>query len=172
MATGEQYRDLLTVQTASLAAKFAKIFQLRLKSQARRTRDKWKRLQNSPNFSRDTTSARLGRIMPDEEIFDFTDSRFLNPPRENRRNHPEVKVIDVMREKFLAPSQPPRRLPTPQPIFQPPENFINNISERGFYPIPVTQTLSSSPRLPRKHHVKVLKPLDSGTFRYKVSRNQ
>ena len=32
--------------------------------------------------------------MPDEEIFDFTDSRFLHPPADNIRNFPEVVSQD------------------------------------------------------------------------------
>ena len=81
--------------------------------------------------------------MPDEDIFDFTDSRFLNPPRENIRNHPTVEVMEVAGQRFVTPSphppprpplpaaqssHPPRRRPTPQPIFQLPEKFINDIS--------------------------------------------
>ena len=64
--------------------------------------------------------------MPDDEIFDFTDSRFLSPPVANQRNFPEIAVVtDVNGESFVTPtpllgSPPPRssHSPTPQPIFQ------------------------------------------------------
>ena len=146
LPSGAHYRDVLTVRTASLAAAFAKMFQSRVSSEARRIRDnlggELRPSERTPVFlgARSLSQiARKGRIMPDEEIFDFTDSRFLNPPRENVRNHPTVEVIEVEGQRFATPSPPhppplpalqnsPHRRPTPQPIFQLPENFINDIS--------------------------------------------
>ena len=138
LPSGEHYRDLITVRTASLAAAFAKRFQTRVSSRAWRIRDNLLREVNSdrtPVFLKANSIsqlARKGRIMSDEEIFDFTDSRFLNPPRENIRNHPTVKVMEVEGQRFVTPSppspeysHPPRRRPTPQPIFQLPDSFVN-----------------------------------------------
>ena len=137
LPSGEHYRDLITVRMASLAAAFAKRFQTRVSRRAWRIRDNLLREVSSARtpvfFKANSISqlARKGRIMLDEEIFDFTDSRFLNPPRENVRNHPTVEVMEVEGQRFVAPSpphppptsdpeysHPPRRRPTPQPIFQ------------------------------------------------------
>lgn len=147
LPSGEHYRDLITVRTASLAAAFAKRFQARVSSEARRrNRENLVRevtaSERTPVFLKATAISQLsrkGRIMPDEDIFDFTDSRFLNPPRENIRNHPTVEVMEVEGHRFVTPSpppplpaaqysHPPGRRPTPQPIFQLPENFINDIA--------------------------------------------
>ena len=190
LATGELYRDVLTVRTASLAASFAKRFQLRLRSQAGRLR-RLGRGERTPNFA-ETEIARRGRITPDEEIFDFTDSRFLNPPRENVRNHPEVNLIELRGVVTPAPpisyTQPrfqplarpspapaPRPRPTPQPIFQLPDNFVNDISQ-----LPVPQSHSLSPEIQSlpplrqiyRHtntHITSLRPLNRGQFYPKVN---
>ena len=147
LPSGEHYRALLTVRTASLAAAFAKRFQAGVRSEARlaRRRNRDRGRERTPVFLEPGTIsqlARRGRIMPDEDIFDFTDSRFLNPPRENIRNHPTVEVTEVEGHRFVTPSPPPpapppvapRGGPTPQPIFQLPENFINDISAAQRYP--------------------------------------
>ena len=145
LPSGEHYRDLLTVRTASLAAAFAVRFQAGVRSEARRrSRDNAVSSERTPVFLKAISQlSRKGRIMPDEDIFDFTDSRFLNPPRENIRNHPTVEVMEVEGHRFVTPSpppparpprpaaqysHPPGRRPTPQPIFQLPGNFINDIA--------------------------------------------
>ena len=82
--------------------------------------------------------------MPDEEIFDFTDSRFLHPPVANQRNFPEVAVVDIGGETFVTPApllssagghndHVSRHRPTPQPIFQLPETVTSDISDYSDY---------------------------------------
>ena len=90
------------------------------------------------------------RIMPDEEIFDFTDSRFLSPPVANQRNFPEVAVVNIGGEAFVTPApllspspapllssspgdQVTRHTPTPQPIFQLPETVSSDMSDYPDY---------------------------------------
>jgi len=91
--SGELYRDILTVETSKLAAKFAKMFQMQVKQLTRKHKrvSKFEKLrQPLPNFIETHT---LDRGVPksDEEIFDFTDSRFVEPPSQNKQNHPLVK---------------------------------------------------------------------------------
>ena len=193
LPSGEHYRDLITVRTASLAAAFAKRFQTRVSSRAWRIRDNLLREVNSertPVFLKTNSIsqlARKGRIMSDEEIFDFTDSRFLNPPRENIRNHPTVKVMEVEGQRFVTPSpplnpeysHPPRRRPAPQPIFKLPESFVN------FWGKSLLSHLSPSPTpvnvgyrqifKPRNKYIKTLQPTISRkgprkVFFYKLSK--
>ena len=71
---------------------------------------------------------RKGRMMPDEEIFDFTDSRFLQPPevkshvvliielllsisQENMKNFPEVNLVRLGGQTFVTPAPMDRESP-------------------------------------------------------------
>ena len=95
-----------------------------------------------PAFHQKNSQLSKARIMPDEEIFDFTDSRFLHPPVANQRNFPEVAVVDIGGETFVTPApllssspgdQVSRHRPTPQPIFQLPESVTSDISDYNDY---------------------------------------
>ena len=136
-------RDVLTVQTSALAAVFARQFEARMRPQIRRNKQRRLRLKHDslPSFNSLRQEPRQGRLMSDDEIFDFTDSRFLHPPAENIRNYPHVALISLGGQTYvtpapvqLSPSTPaetvthrssllhPRRpTPTPQPIFKLPE---------------------------------------------------
>ena len=45
-------------------------------------------LNDKSHKHRNNINEFLGSLKPDDEIFDFIDSRFLNPPIENRQNRP------------------------------------------------------------------------------------
>ena len=112
--------------------------------------------------------------MPDEEIFDFTDSRFLNPPAENQRNFPEVAVVTVRGEAFVtpaplmsSPSSPdpvqtvthhllrkPR--PTPQPIFQLPVEHVPNVPHHNNHVPQLSPRVQPAPYL--SSPVSTIKP--------------
>ena len=84
---GNIYRDVITIEAAKSVGSYAKQFKPNV------TRPHT--IQGSikiPDFVR-IRNFTYGERKPDDEIFDFVDSRFLNPPTENRQNRP------------LAPSQ-------------------------------------------------------------------
>merc|ERR1711976_552980 len=82
LSDGNSYRDVATVETAKKVAIFAK----QIKPIDKSVKNKVTNIispefHNSRNFT-------YGSLKPDDEIFDFIDSRFLNPPIENRQNRP------------------------------------------------------------------------------------
>ena len=118
--------------------------------------------------------------MPDEEIFDFTDSRFLNPPVENQRNFPEVAVVTVRGESFVTPAplllspsspapvktvthRPRKQRPTPQPIFQLPEQFpVKHVPHRKNH-VSQLARVQPSPYLSSVSTIKPFVNLGSGS---------
>ena len=114
-----------------------------MRPQIRRNKQRRLRLKHDslPSFNSLRQEPRQGRLMSDDEIFDFTDSRFLHPPAENIRNYPHVALISLGGQTYvtpapvqLSPSTPAetvthrssllhsrRPTPTPQPIFKLPE---------------------------------------------------
>ena len=116
LRSGELYRDLLTIRTSQLAAVFARQFEAamgpRLRRLRARTSSRLARPPPPPTFASAArgAAARRGRVMPDEEIFDFTDSRFLRPPTDNQRNHPGVAVVRLQGRTFVTPA------PSPAPV--------------------------------------------------------
>ena len=111
--------------------------------------------------------------MPDEEIFDFTDSRSLHPPADNIRNFPEVALINIGGQTYVTPapvqvSSPSpivspspgtaRPLhPTPQPIFKLPEHHLSHkASSQPVHHVPQPKTISQLP--PPPAYLSTIKP--------------
>ena len=84
LSSGLVYRDILTVEASRAAAKFAQEY--KFDAAARPTERKETKL---PDFVR-TANFTFGERKSLDEIFDFLDSRFLNPPEENMRNRPSA----------------------------------------------------------------------------------
>ena len=87
LSNGLIYRDILTVEASRAAAKFA--HEYKFDAAAKPAERKETRL---PDFIR-TANFTFGERKSSDEIFDFLDSRFLNPPEENTRNRPSVVNI-------------------------------------------------------------------------------
>ena len=87
------YRDKVTLDSSRVAAQFAKVYQ----AQMERVTAQLKRRSfhiGTPSFH--SSGARKGGVRKDDqEIFDFTDSRFVDPPPQNRQNFPLVDT-DVL----------------------------------------------------------------------------
>ena len=92
--SGEFYRDLLTIEASKSVAKFAKVKKAEVnvdhKNFLLKSNKIPPRFIQLKNFS-------FGRFQTDNEIFDFTDSRFLNPPEENRQNRPIVNTKNILK---------------------------------------------------------------------------
>ena len=86
LSNGLVYRDIVTLEASRAAAKFANEYKFDAAKPAER---KETRL---PDFVR-TANFTFGERKSSDEIFDFLDSRFLNPPEENRRNRPSFVNI-------------------------------------------------------------------------------
>ena len=89
LSNGLVYRDILTLEASRAAAKFAHEYQF--EAAAKPTERKETRL---PDFVRKANFT-FGERKSSDEIFDFLDSRFLNPPEENTRNRPTVIVTET-----------------------------------------------------------------------------
>ena len=95
LSNGLVYRDILTMKASRAAAKFAHEYKFDAAKPAER---KETRL---PDFVR-TANFTFGERKSSDEIFDFLDSRFLNPPEENKRNRPSVvKITEAETETNL-----------------------------------------------------------------------
>ena len=89
LSNGEPYRNLQTIQASKSVAQFAKIYNTLFKEKA-----------PEPEISQDSRLPKFiqfrnfsfGHHQNDQDIFDFTDSRFLNPPVENKGNRPILKT--------------------------------------------------------------------------------
>ena len=91
--SGEFYRDLLTIEASKSVAKFAKVqktVNVDPKNFLLKSNKIPPRFIQLKNFS-------FGHFQGDNEIFDFTDSRFLNPPEENRQNRPIVNTKNILK---------------------------------------------------------------------------
>merc|ERR1719400_782534 len=110
MPGGAQYRDQLTLQAARAVADFAKRLQhsLHLTPYKSPLRPEGVHRKATPTFpsASPTSSTVAGHPRQDEEIFDFTDSRFVSPPEENRANYPYVE------ESVVGPTLSPTVGPT------------------------------------------------------------
>merc|ERR1711970_212806 len=76
LSTGEFYRDMLTIEAARSVANFARIQKPKI----------------PPRFI-PSKNVKPGVFQDENQIFDFTASRFLNPPEENKQNHPITNII-------------------------------------------------------------------------------
>ena len=89
LINGEFYRDLLTIEASKSVAKFAKKHKPEVITMSRRERLKSKKIP--PRFIQ-LMNHTVGVYQSENEIFDFTDSRFLNPPEENKLNRPIMNI--------------------------------------------------------------------------------
>ena len=104
---GEYYRDMYTIGNSRLVADMARQHQYEMDNAARINKDKlrvisWARV--SPKFHTKYPYMK-GKLKSDEEIFDFTDSRLINPPKTNLNNYPLVNVY-VKQRQTHAPKLP------------------------------------------------------------------
>ena len=83
LTTGEIYRDKETLETAKLAAQFAKKEKQESKEEKPTTTEDSIPIQFNFFQLRNFT---FGEPLPDYEIFGYIDSQFLNPPFENLEN--------------------------------------------------------------------------------------
>ena len=86
LSNGLVYRDIATVEASRAAAQFAHKYKFDAAKPAERKETRF------PDFVR-TANFTFGERKSSDEIFDFLDSRFLNPPEENKRNRPSVVNI-------------------------------------------------------------------------------
>ena len=87
LKNGEIYRDKVTLQTAQKAAVLAKLLQ---QDDVYDKRPNVSRIISPEFFKHENFT--YGETKSDEDIFDFIDSRFLNPPNINRYNHPLAQL--------------------------------------------------------------------------------
>ena len=90
MSDGESYRDMLTMESSKKVADMARRFQYETDRTSWRNKEKLRLLEwtrRKPKFLT-RKSPRRGTLLSDTEIFDFTDSRLVNPPKQNRNNYP------------------------------------------------------------------------------------
>jgi len=105
---GEIYRDAETVDASESVARFARSFQPTADRQAESNRLFGSRAPKTPRFYTSSVSNGIGRKLSDVEVFDFVDSRYLDPLPETRFNKPleEVELeLSTPRTRAL-PGQP------------------------------------------------------------------
>ena len=93
LPNGDLYRDKNTVETAKMAAIFAR--QLCASEKVSKINKSTSRgpapyFVSAQNFT-------FGNTKSSAEIFDFVDSRFLTPPLENRQNWPQAERMRMMK---------------------------------------------------------------------------
>ena len=82
LASGDYYRDMLTMESSRVAGDMARKYQLELDRAARTNKEKVRLLEwarKKPKFLTRHTHIQ-GTLLSDEDIFDFTDSRLVKPP--------------------------------------------------------------------------------------------
>ena len=93
LPNGNLYRDSDTIETAKMAAIFAR--QL-CENETIRKINRRTSFGSAPYFV-SAKNFTFGNTKPGAEIFDFVDSRFLTPPLENRQNWPQAqRVMEMM----------------------------------------------------------------------------
>ena len=95
--SGAFYRDMKTIEASKLVAKFAKKHNTEFPSKFRSS-NLIVNLQ-PPKFIQ-FKNFTFGQPQTDNDIFDFTDSRFLNPPLENQQNRP---ILDKLKNPGTFP---------------------------------------------------------------------
>ena len=103
--TGESYRDVLTLESSKLVGEIAKRFQFSADHTARKNKEKIKLLEQSQVTPEYQTRRfhKKGILKNDGNIFDFTESRLVNPLPESRQNFPLINY-DIS-EPYLMNSQ-------------------------------------------------------------------
>ena len=107
LRNGEYYRDMYTIANSRLVADMARRHQYEMDHAARINKEKlriisWSRV--NPKFYT-KYPYRKGKLKSDEEIFDFTDSRLINPPKMNQYPHQLVNIY-VKESKAHEPELP------------------------------------------------------------------
>ena len=93
LPNGNLYRDSDTIETAKMAAIFAR--QL-CENETTSKIDRRTSFGSAPYFV-SAKNFTFGNTKSGAEIFDFVDSRFLTPPLENRQNWPQAqRVMEMM----------------------------------------------------------------------------
>jgi len=128
LKSGEPYRDILTVKASKTVAEFARRFQPLKEFVAQKDKDRQGQAYRSPpNFIDREVGIVKGNLQEDDEIFDFTDSRFINPPPDSVQNFPLVEDSDpviIIPENIqhsynnipsFAPDFPTYNIPQQQP---------------------------------------------------------
>lgn len=121
LPSGESYRDVVTLQNAIRAAQFAKKYHFQYKTRYRPYNEDKVYLRKVPKFY----SRKLSKpyLTPDEDIFDFTDSRLIEPPNANSHNHPFLQQNEFNKNEY-------KELPRNQYQYQPRNNYY------GYQPTP------------------------------------
>jgi hypothetical protein len=91
LPSGFQYRDTTTVDASMNVAKFARSFQSQANSISENNFRISQKPVKVPQFVTRVNGGK-GRIQSDQEVFDFTDSRFVEPLPETKFNKPLVEV--------------------------------------------------------------------------------
>jgi len=99
---GESYRDPETVKASKDVARFARSYQVSADRSSSQRRSYGNQLSKIPRFFTRKTGQK-GRKLTDSEVFDFVDSRYVNPLPETKFNKP-LEEVDVER------ATPPTRL--------------------------------------------------------------
>ena len=92
LSSGEFYRDMLTIEAARSVADFAQNQEPENILQPQHF-DGLAGLKIPPRFI-PSKNVGPGVFQDENDIFDFTASRFLNPPEENKQNHPIMNIMN------------------------------------------------------------------------------
>ena len=92
LPNGDLYRDKNTIETAKMAAIFAR----QLCASAKVSKIESISSGPAPYFV-SAQNFTFGNTKSSAEIFDFVDSRFLTPPLENRQNWPQAERMRMMK---------------------------------------------------------------------------
>ena len=92
LSSGEFYRDMLTIEAARSVADFAQNQEPENIPQPKHF-DGLAGLKIPPRFI-PSKNVGPGVFQGENDIFDFTASRFLNPPEENKQNHPIMNIMN------------------------------------------------------------------------------
>jgi len=126
---GVEYRDPETVQASETVASFAREFQEEDDDIAERRSHlndfRFKNLVVDPKFQTQVPDNVKGRPLIENEIFDFLESRFVEPPRELQFNKflDEVEVERATTAIRLLPGE--GLPPTPRPATRAPNRLVN-----------------------------------------------
>lgn len=108
---GVEYRDAVTREASKLVGKFARMFQKK-EEKIKKIRPPKPSRPHTPFFGPQVISP--GRLLAPAEVLDFQDSRFLNPPPDQRKNR-KLEEIELerstSRERLLPDPRDPPGIP-------------------------------------------------------------